>query len=537
MEWDPHNLFCRVLNQLHADLRRRSWLYDAWHNFPWHPHVHWAILIAYVVGMVSGVLTVTTGQLYRDAGAQEAPSATFGPSGSVVGTAIGKNQTLASFFPKTALDSGATVTLTFPIGTKLASSEITTSDFTISQLAPTGDKACKAGKDSNTDSIIVDEGTRTIAVGIKGSSLSHGNCGGKEGLGQTEIKLSSKASGTEITLPTVATNSATFSVSTSKGDLAQLANVSFVAGPATKLGFAHEPSLDATAGETFSEQPQARVLDDYGNVVESYSGEINLEAIQAEEPTRPGRGKLSAKKIPLAVEKGYAKFSALVYDQPEKIVLKASSGALAAAQSKAIIVKAKASSAKSSAAEQTVTPGATTAVAAPTAPSAVGGSNTAASEVLNQGAVSSSPALSVPPAAAPQPTQQVTIRVTDASGRPLEGVKVTIFSTPKTAVTDSGGFAVFSDVEAGEHTIVIEAPSGTTQEKLLVSAATPALVTVVASQERVSSPSESQPSAEQNQTLQSQTEQSDPMHDLLIAFIVLGLIVALPIVVIRVQDR
>ena len=52
-------------------------------------------------------------------------------------------------------------------------------------------------------------------------------------------------------------------------------------------------------------------------------------------------------------------------------------------------------------------------------------------------------------------TYDVNITILDKEGKPLEKVKVTLYSDPKQAYTNEQGIAQFKDVEKGEHELVI----------------------------------------------------------------------------------
>ncbi len=52
-------------------------------------------------------------------------------------------------------------------------------------------------------------------------------------------------------------------------------------------------------------------------------------------------------------------------------------------------------------------------------------------------------------------TYDVKVKVVDTKNNPVQGAKVTLFSTPREATTDAEGIAVFKDVEKGEHKVVI----------------------------------------------------------------------------------
>ncbi|MEI7962158.1 MAG: carboxypeptidase regulatory-like domain-containing protein, partial [archaeon] len=59
----------------------------------------------------------------------------------------------------------------------------------------------------------------------------------------------------------------------------------------------------------------------------------------------------------------------------------------------------------------------------------------------------------------PKPTEfngyDVKVKVVDTQNKPVAGAKVTLHSTPRDAVTDKNGVASFSNVEAGDHKVLI----------------------------------------------------------------------------------
>ncbi len=56
----------------------------------------------------------------------------------------------------------------------------------------------------------------------------------------------------------------------------------------------------------------------------------------------------------------------------------------------------------------------------------------------------------------PKRTYEVRVVVKDQEGKPIQGAKVTLFSTPREGVTDEHGEVLFAAVEEGEHTVVID---------------------------------------------------------------------------------
>jgi len=59
------------------------------------------------------------------------------------------------------------------------------------------------------------------------------------------------------------------------------------------------------------------------------------------------------------------------------------------------------------------------------------------------------------PPAQPSKTYQMKVKVLDKQKKPVQGAAVTIHSTPQTAFTDQNGIATFSNVEAGQHQVLI----------------------------------------------------------------------------------
>jgi hypothetical protein len=49
----------------------------------------------------------------------------------------------------------------------------------------------------------------------------------------------------------------------------------------------------------------------------------------------------------------------------------------------------------------------------------------------------------------------VRVLVLDKNGKPIEGAKVTLHSTPRVAYTGVDGYAIFRDVEVGDHHVVV----------------------------------------------------------------------------------
>jgi len=64
---------------------------------------------------------------------------------------------------------------------------------------------------------------------------------------------------------------------------------------------------------------------------------------------------------------------------------------------------------------------------------------------------------------------KVTVKVVDEEEQVVEGAKVTLFSTPKTALTDKNGLAYFTNIERGAHTVKIAYQGYEGEEKLNLS--------------------------------------------------------------------
>lgn len=67
--------------------------------------------------------------------------------------------------------------------------------------------------------------------------------------------------------------------------------------------------------------------------------------------------------------------------------------------------------------------------------------------------------------------ERVTIKLAKGDGTPLAGAHVTLFSEPRTTVTDQQGVATFADVPAGAHTLAIAHGDQRSREKLFLAAA------------------------------------------------------------------
>lgn len=73
------------------------------------------------------------------------------------------------------------------------------------------------------------------------------------------------------------------------------------------------------------------------------------------------------------------------------------------------------------------------------------------------------------PAPAPAPVaSKVEVKVVDKDGNPVSGLKVTLFSEPREAITNESGVAVFENVEPGEHTAKAEVNGQKYEQKISV---------------------------------------------------------------------
>jgi len=71
--------------------------------------------------------------------------------------------------------------------------------------------------------------------------------------------------------------------------------------------------------------------------------------------------------------------------------------------------------------------------------------------------------------AQPKDERQLTVKVTDKNKKPVVGAKVTLHSKPREATTDKNGQAVFTDVEPGNHRLVIAYKDYTGEQSLNLS--------------------------------------------------------------------
>ncbi len=63
-------------------------------------------------------------------------------------------------------------------------------------------------------------------------------------------------------------------------------------------------------------------------------------------------------------------------------------------------------------------------------------------------------------------TVNLTVKVVDQKDNPVKGAKVTVFSNPKTATTNSKGEVIFKNLEKGEHKLVVSHDGYTGNQKL-----------------------------------------------------------------------
>ncbi|MBI2028911.1 hypothetical protein HYT02_00645 [Candidatus Gottesmanbacteria bacterium] len=66
----------------------------------------------------------------------------------------------------------------------------------------------------------------------------------------------------------------------------------------------------------------------------------------------------------------------------------------------------------------------------------------------------------------PEPIEEVTITVLDTQQQPIAGANVTLHSDPKQGITDNEGKVTFTDVERGEHTLIVKSNNFTGEQKL-----------------------------------------------------------------------
>jgi hypothetical protein len=50
---------------------------------------------------------------------------------------------------------------------------------------------------------------------------------------------------------------------------------------------------------------------------------------------------------------------------------------------------------------------------------------------------------------------QMVFKIVDASNNPIPGILVTLYSSPLQTLTDDNGYAIFKDIEAGEHRVEV----------------------------------------------------------------------------------
>jgi hypothetical protein len=267
---------------------------------------------------------------------------TYGETGATVGSYVSaSNAGFVLFEPVTAITSGSTITLTFPVGTSLTSSNLSTSDFTIAQAASALDLCTDAGVDTAPSNIAVNEPNRTITLTVATASLSRTVTLLACGLGEITVKTTAGLAENEIRHPTSVTNSGVFTVTTSVGDTGSLNNIAFVAAAASKLAFTGQPSGTGTAGQALASQPTVEIQDEFGNLTSS-TAQITISAVLASDGTTAGGGTLSADTNPLAATAGEASFTGVSYTKAETIKLRATSSGLTQALSDSISISAAA---------------------------------------------------------------------------------------------------------------------------------------------------------------------------------------------------
>lgn len=192
-------------------------------------------------------------------------SITYTPSGATVGTAVAASSTVAAFTPITAIAASSDIILTFPANTTLAN--IVAGDFTIEQAAHEGNTPGAA----TAPSVIAFNNTaKTITLTVDAASLSTGT---GAGLGVVTIKTSGTAGGNEITHPTTATTSGSFTVATAS-DTGTISNVVFVAATLDNFLVAITPT-SALTGQNLATTITAR--DQYNNTTTvGFSGNVAM---------------------------------------------------------------------------------------------------------------------------------------------------------------------------------------------------------------------------------------------------------------------
>jgi CSLREA domain-containing protein len=84
---------------------------------------------------------------------------------------------------------------------------------------------------------------------------------------------------------------------------------------------------------------------------------------------------------------------------------------------------------------------------------------------------SPTPIPSTTPTPVPTPVTgyRLEIKILDENGQPIVGAKVTLYSTPKEAFTDERGIATFTNVEEGDHRVVIKYESRIIEQSIKIS--------------------------------------------------------------------
>jgi adhesin/invasin len=173
---------------------------------------------------------------------------TYGPSGSTVATSPAGGSLLASFSPATPVTPGSTITLGLPTGT--TTTGLVAADLTIEQIGGT----------ATAPTALTGAGSTTIVLTVAGASLS-GN-----GTGPISVLFASGYTQAHFVNPTVATTTATFSVTTQVGDTGSINSVTFVAGAAS-AGTVNASPTSVPANGTSTSTVTATVTDSYGNPV------------------------------------------------------------------------------------------------------------------------------------------------------------------------------------------------------------------------------------------------------------------------------
>jgi adhesin/invasin len=296
-------------------------------------------------GSSTGTVTVTI----RDGG-------NFGVPGHSVtlSSSRGTNDTISPN-PVTTNASGAAV---FTVKSTLAGS----ATFTAENLTEPGVLAQNpslqfiAGSPSTSLSTLSTSTTSLVANGSDAAQITVTLRDAYQNLisGRAITLTSSRAS--DVVSPTSVTSDAqgqaVFYVSSTVSGLSELSarvgpgtlvltdtlSIQFQPGPASRVRYFTEPGTSTLITEAFFPAPIAKIEDAFGNVVTSYSGNVELSASTAANCSNSAPGSLSATANPQSVTLGLAAFTNVSYSQAETIYLKASASGLVSACFGPIIV-------------------------------------------------------------------------------------------------------------------------------------------------------------------------------------------------------